>query len=565
VPRKVQDFYPELYPNTLSNQAYDTTAEAWLKGNDVVPKLLSIDAKLSLFNEESKKKIQEEEKKAQAKKAEEAEKKAKAQAKLEEPSEVRKKISAKLKRSAFVYLGGKSPSSKDKYYYDLKAGKPLHMYKNIDVNSKFIAFPWKAVGGSAVAVIAKEGKMGRLISPPKVRGHTAQVSAFSLSQQQPNRMATGSPEGIVKVWTLPNKPTKDLTDCEIELECSGKVLGTLFHPLVPDVLLTYSAGYSAVDMRLWDLTEKKEKVLIEAHGEAVIWGVTWNHNGSLIATIAKDHRVRIIDPRQNKVVSEFEVSQGSRESTVYFLDTTDDILAVVGVAKGNAREISVHNTKDGKCLDKMEIEGESGSLMPAFDPDTRLLYVSTNGAPSVQFFLLSTESPYIERLDRFKSMQDFKGFVMASKHECDVKNVEVAVGWQLSKNSVIPISFTVPRKRKEFFQDDLFAPTASASPMMSAKAWFEGKSKEEVKYVSLQPEGMGLLSTAPKEKLTQRELKYRAHKQMVAKPKAKGVLGHESAQEVREHFQNLAEMIDTTSNMWDAGGGGASSDDEWSD
>lgn len=41
----------------------------------------------------------------------------------------------------------------------------------------------------------------------------------------------------------------------------------------------------------------------------------------------------------------------------------------------------------------------------------------------------------------------------------DVKNVRLATAYKLSEDVVTPIYWTVPRKRKEFFQDDLFIDT----------------------------------------------------------------------------------------------------------
>ncbi|GAB5358359.1 hypothetical protein AAMO2058_000450700 [Amorphochlora amoebiformis] len=561
VPRKITGFHPELYPKTLSNHVYDLSCEAWVKGGNATPKLLAIDEKMSNFATISKGDSKETQQLG-----EKQEEKSETKEFKEEISDIRKKISSKLKRSAYVYLGGKQTTSKDKYFFDVKTGRPVNMQRNLALNKKFLAFPWKAIGGSAVAILPRDHKMGRIGDLPKVRGHSDQVTAFDLSILQPSKMATGAGEGVVKVWTIPENMKDDLKKEDCSLPCSGKILGLWFHPLVPDILLSASMGFEGCDMRVWNVKEEKEVSLINVHGETEVMSADWNVNGSLIVTTAKDHKVRVIDPRKNKVLYEFESQESARGTHAFFLDASSEIIACIGLIKGGERQVSVYDAKKGKCLGSKEIEGEAGAMMPQFDIDTGLLYVTAVGAPSIQFFLLATQTPYIEKLSSYKSlMGDFKGFVLNPKIECDVKKVEVAHGWQLSKDRLSPISFTVPRKRPEFFQDDLFVPTRSPKPLMDAATWSTNtdEKKEQAKYVSLQPAGMIPLSKAPKEKLTERELKYQRKKQEMAKPKPKGVLGHESAAEVRDHFRNLADMMDTSTNQWDAGGD--DDDSDWSD
>ncbi|CAG2183504.1 unnamed protein product, partial [Oppiella nova] len=79
---------------------------------------------------------------------------------------------------------------------------------------------------------------------------------------------------------------------------------------------------------------------------------------------------------------------------------------------------------------------------------------------------------------------------------CDVRAVEFARGYRLTQTAVEPFSFTVPRLRTEFFQDDLFPATrVQWAPTLTADQWFGGQDGLPV-YISLRPDGMGLLSEA---------------------------------------------------------------------
>merc|ERR1719483_992803 len=57
----------------------------------------------------------------------------------------------------------------------------------------------------------------------------------------------------------------------------------------------------------------------------------------------------------------------------------------------------------------------------------------------------------------------------------NVRDVEFARGYRLSVNAIMPISFTVPRVKSTFFQDDIFPPTRVLwTPACSGSVWLEG-------------------------------------------------------------------------------------------
>lgn len=557
VPRKADGFHPELYPDTLSNRPSSVTVAEWKSGVDAKPAKLSIDEKLSNFKSSKKQETKVHVDTEAAGGGEEVKAFSKAQ----------QKVASRLKRSAYTHLKGEEPGSTLKTYFGLELGRPANLNKNLDVNSKFFAFQAKTGGGSAVAILPRSAKLGRQVRIARVTGHTEQVSCFALSRVEPNLLATGAGDGVIRVTTLPDEPAGDTKKCDGTFECSGKVVCVRFHPRVPGVMLSCSMGFGESHMRLWDIAEGKEKALIDVHGDSEVMAANFNASGSLVATTAKDKKVRIIDVRKKAVVRQFSFEESTRDAQAFFLDSSDHLVLTVGFAKGSKAQVGVYDSRTGKSLAELELDDVSGTMLPHYDPDTRLLYIAGVGMPSVHFVLLSTAAPYVEALTRFKSASDFKGFVAVEKTECDVRGVQVCKAFHLSKDRITPITFTVPRKRKDYFQDDLFVPTASHEPMMTAAEWFADKdrSKEMVKYVSLQPSGMVALSKAPKEELTQRQKEYKKKLSEKDKPKAKGCLGHETDEQVRNHFRNLADIIDTTSNPWDAGAGSDQEDSDWSD
>lgn len=61
---------------------------------------------------------------------------------------------------------------------------------------------------------------------------------------------------------------------------------------------------------------------------------------------------------------------------------------------------------------------------------------------------------------------------------------------------VVPIRFTVPRTRMEFFQDDIYPPTRDQTPSASASEWLAGATATP-SCVELCPSDMTPLSRAP--------------------------------------------------------------------
>eukprot|EP01099_Mayorella_cantabrigiensis_P001770 TRINITY_DN1776_c0_g1_i1.p2 TRINITY_DN1776_c0_g1~~TRINITY_DN1776_c0_g1_i1.p2 ORF type:complete len:193 (+),score=52.41 TRINITY_DN1776_c0_g1_i1:25-579(+) len=120
------------------------------------------------------------------------------------------------------------------------------------------------------------------------------------------------------------------------------------------------------------------------------------------------------------------------------------------------------------------------------------------GDGNIRYYEIVDEDPYAHFLTQFSSPQPQLGVAPFSKRQCDVKNCEIMKALKITSYQIQPLSFTVPRTRREFFQDDLFPNTVSGKPVVSSSEWFDGKDGS-IEYISLKPTNMKLLSEAPKE------------------------------------------------------------------
>jgi hypothetical protein len=98
-------------------------------------------------------------------------------------------------------------------------------------------------------------------------------------------------------------------------------------------------------------------------------------------------------------------------------------------------------------LQTVELDRVSYLPVPRYDPDTRLLFLANAGGTLIPLFQVNDSSPHLEQLNIFQTTSDTTGFVLLNKHTVDVSKVEIQKALKLTKNAVLPITYTVPRKR----------------------------------------------------------------------------------------------------------------------
>ncbi len=156
-------------------------------------------------------------------------------------------------------------------------------------------------------------------------------------------------------------------------------------------------------------------------------------------------------------------------------------------------------------LAKLPLDASPSILIPHFDEDLNVLFLSGKGDRTI---LPIDVNPQLEKplfsLPRFESPGGTiqQGVSFIAKTKLDVSNVEVARCWRLTQTAIEPISFTVPRNRKEYFQDDLFPLTRDwECATMNVQEWLKTENPSTPKrVVDLKPVGMTKLSQAPPEK-----------------------------------------------------------------
>jgi len=223
-----------------------------------------------------------------------------------------------------------------------------------------------------------------------------------------------------------------------------------------------------------------------------------------------------------------------------------------GFGPGSIRSVTLWDIsgREAKKLVQREIDRNSNTPIPRYDEDSGLLFIGNGGGSFLHLFEIKHEEPYIDLLNTFESINEAMGFTILPKRSSDIKIVEIIKAFKLSKDTVFPLSFPLARKRLEFFQDDVFPDTRDYStPIFSADDFLSGRyANGNDKYVkiTLNKEGLKKLSEAPPEEMTEQQKRYQEQLKARNAPKAKGVLGHTSADEVKQHFKSIAQNYSGT-------------------
>jgi len=390
-------------------------------------------------------------------------------------------MSRVVRSSKFRHVFG-TPAKKENAYDGIKPSRSAWDSNKVSASNKFIGVVWDASGGGAFAVldVTKTGKLGQF---PLVTGHSGDVLDLEFNPFNDNIVASVSEDCYAKIWYIPESGLKENMTTPVQnLSGHRKKVGTLnFHPTANNVLATTSADST---VKVWDIEAGQHKNDIGGHPD-IIQSSAWDHTGTVIATASKDKKVRVLDPRANAIVGEVEAHPGVKGMRLAFLGSRDKLFTM-GFSKTSERQYSLWDHRSMKEPLKTEnIDTAAGILMPFYDNDTNMLFLAGKGDGNIRYYEVVDDAPYVHFLSEFKSATPQRGMGWTPKLSMDLSSCEIARLLKITATACEPVSFTVPRKG-DIFQDDLYPPTFSGEPSMTADDFFAGKNAE-MKMTSLAP------------------------------------------------------------------------------
>ncbi|XP_048645191.1 coronin-7 isoform X2 [Marmota marmota marmota] len=365
-------------------------------------------------------------------------------------------------------------------------------------NQLHVAVPLLSSGGQvAVLELRKPGRLPDTALPTLQNG--AAVTDLAWDPFDPHRLAVAGEDARIRLWRVPPGGLEDmLTTPEAVLTGhTEKIYSLRFHPLAADILA--SSSYD-LTIRIWDLQARAERLRLQGHQDQ-IFGLAWSPDGQQLATVCKDVHVRVYEPRSGpEPLQEGPGPEGGRGARIVWV-CDGRCLLVSGFDSQSERQLLLYmaDALAGGPSAVLGLDVAPSTLLPIYDPDTRLVLLTGKGDTRVFLYELLSEAPFFLECNSFTSPDPHKGFILLPKTECDVREVEFARCLRLRQTSLEPVAFRLPRVRKEFFQDDVFPDTAvSWEPVLSAEAWLGGTNGQP-RLLSLQPPGMIPVSQAPRE------------------------------------------------------------------
>lgn len=390
-------------------------------------------------------------------------------------------MSRVVRSSKYRHVFG-TPAKKEQTYDGIKPSRSAWDSNKVSASSKFVGVVWDASGGGAFAVldINNKGKLGQF---PLVSGHSGEVLDIEFNPFNDNIVASVSEDCYAKIWSIPDGGLKEtMTEAAQSLQGHKRKVGTLnFNPVASNVLATTSADFT---VKTWDIETGSVLNDVSGHSD-IIQSSGWDIHGRQYATASKDKKLRLIDPRANSIVAEVEAHFGVKGMRLAYLGRKDKIFSM-GFSKLSERQYSIWDPRALTApVHSENIDTASGIIMPFYDDDTNVLFLAGKGDGNIRYYEIVDEAPYIYYLSEFKSATPQRGMGWTPKLAMDLASCEIARLLKVTATAVEPISFTVPRK-SDIFQDDLYPPTFSGEPSLTAAEWAAGQNAEQ-KTCSLAP------------------------------------------------------------------------------
>lgn len=325
----------------------------------------------------------------------------------------------------------------------------------------------------------------------------SKVADFAWDPFNDRRLVVVTDSAKINVWLIPEGGLVENLEAP-EFSMTGhkeKIYFVRFHPLAKDLIATASFDMT---VRIWDLSQRKEVLRLDGHDDQVFC-LSWSSDGKFCATVSRDGFVRVFEPRKGSTPCRKGVGPaGIRGARVEWV-LQDKYILVSGFDKNSLQQVIMYRSSDLEKLSSTDVTTSPAILVPYYDPDSSVVFLTSRGERLIYTYEVSEEEPYLFECTPFKLDTLHQAVSYLPKRVCDVRKVEVARALGLTKNSVEAISFTVPRVKLEYFQDDLFPDTrVTWEATLTADDWLAGKDKPQ-RVIKMKPADMIQLSEAPVE------------------------------------------------------------------
>ncbi|NXB75539.1 CORO7 protein, partial [Donacobius atricapilla] len=292
-------------------------------------------------------------------------------------------------------------------------------------NHQRVALPLLSAGGQiTVLELSKPGRLPNVAVPTIQNG--AAVADLTWDPFDPRRLAVAGEDARIRLWRIPEGGLQEtLQEPEAVLQGhTEKIYSIRFHPLASDLLV--SSSYD-MTVRIWELRAGQEVLCLQGHTDQ-IFSMAWSPDGKKLATVSKDGRIRLYEPRRSsQPQQEGPGPEGGRGARVVWV-CGGDYLLVSGFDSRSERRILLYRAQalpEGP-LSVLGLDVAPSTLLPFYDEDTSVIFLTGKGDTRVFLYEVTPEPPYFLECNSFTSNEPHKGFVFLPKTACEVREVEFA-------------------------------------------------------------------------------------------------------------------------------------------
>lgn len=377
--------------------------------------------------------------------------------------------------SAYRHIYGDVPK-REFHYEGIKSPYTSGEGSYCAANTKYVAVS-KSGGGGPVYVIPldKPGRGDRNV----VNVQKGKVLDFDFHPFIAELLATASEDCSVAISKIPDGMPGTVDTPEMVFKGHQKKVQLMkWHPTANNILVSTSWDDT---VKLWNCETGEEVSSFNLGNKNNAYSMEFAGDGSLIALTTKDHKMKLIDPRVSEIVKEWDCMEGKKSSKLFWVDNFGYIGAT-GFTKQAKRQMKIWDMKNtDKPLYVNTIDQQASVLMPKYDPDTNVLYTAGKGDGSVGFAQILKNDKILYNLGTYRDTTPQKGGGWLPKRACSTQKCEVMRFMKLTRDSVVPVSFVVPRKTgADIFQSDIFPDTYAGLPSMSVDEYLAGENKQPI-------------------------------------------------------------------------------------
>lgn len=176
--------------------------------------------------------------------------------------------------------------------------------------------------------------------------------------------------------------------------------------------------------------------------------VSFSYQTSLLTTSSKDRKLRVFDVRAGAApVAEWAAHEGVQGGRVIFLSRDSDHVLSTGFNKQRNRQVGLWDMREPtKPLVMRTGEASTAHVVPFYDHDTELLYLSGRADTSIRVSTVSTKSPFLAEASTHMSTTPHRDIAFLPKTSLDVMQCEVGRLYRITQAGVEGVSLAVPRK-----------------------------------------------------------------------------------------------------------------------